>query len=139
MKNFFALIALCALSTTQITHAKFQEIKNMQEFEQLLKSKKPVILQFSASWCPACNNIKELVPKVAQEKDFNSGSKDFKDGITIARLDTDKFGEVAKKYGIQSIPAMVALDKNGKVLGSTVIGGISEQELRRQIRAPYKK
>lgn len=131
MKNFFALLALCALYAPQATHAKFQEIKSMQEYEQLLKSKKPVILQFSASWCPACKNVKTTVETVAQEKELKD--------ITVARLDTDKFGELAKQYGIQSIPAMVALDKNGQVLTTTVIGGIEAAELRRQIRAPYKK
>lgn len=131
MKKLFALLALCAIYAPQTTQAKFQELKSMKEYEKLLKSKEPVVLQFSATWCPACNNIKDLVSQVAQEQEFED--------ITIARLDTDKFKDLAKKYDIQSIPAMVALDKKGQVLQSAVIGGIDAAGLRRQIRAPYKK
>lgn len=68
------------------------------------------ILQFGAEWCGPC---RQMAPAVESAK---------RSGIAIRHVDVDRESELAKQYGIESVPAMVALDSNGEQVGSTIVG-----------------
>ena len=77
---------------------------NSQNFEQeVLNSKKTVILDFWATWCGPCQMIAPIIKEVAQENP----------DITVGKIDVDECPELASKFGIVSIPTIVAI-KDGK-------------------------
>ena len=77
---------------------------NSQNFEQeVLNSKKTVILDFWATWCGPCQMIAPIIKEVASENP----------DITVGKIDVDECPELASKFGIVSIPTIVAI-KDGK-------------------------
>jgi len=75
-----------------------------ENFEgEVLKSAIPVLVDFWAGWCMPC---KMIAPVIEQLADQHVGK------LKVAKLDVDKYNEIASKYGISSIPA-VFLFKGG--------------------------
>ena len=75
-------------------------------FENIIKSEKPVLIDFSADWCGPC---KMLAPILKQVKD-SLGER-----ISIIKIDVDKNQELASKYQVRGVPTMI-LFQNGKQL-----------------------
>ena len=96
------------------------EVVNDTNFEQVvLKSEKPVLVDFFATWCGPCRQMLPIVTELSEEM-----SKDVK----IVKLDVDEAGNTAEKYEIQSIPTMI-LFKGGQVK-STRNGASTKSELQ---------
>jgi len=94
---------------------------------------KPVILVFSASWCPPCQMMKkEVYPSEAVKK--------LHDKFEWAYLDVDEEanGKTAAKYGVQGIPHIQFLSKDGKDLGNQV-GGTSPEDFASTLEKILKK
>ena len=95
------------------------EVVNDENFEQVvLKSDKPVLVDFFATWCGPCRQMLPVVTELSEEM------KDLK----IVKLDVDEAGKTAEKYEIQSIPTMI-LFKNGQVK-ATRNGASTKSELQ---------
>jgi thioredoxin-related protein len=97
------------------------------------KSGKPVILVFSAVWCPPCQMMKkEVYPSEAVKK--------LHDKFEWAYLDVDEEanGKTAAKYGVQGIPHIQFLSKDGKDLGNQV-GGTSPEDFASTLEKILKK
>jgi len=76
-----------------------------QNFEEMvIKSDKPVLVDFWATWCGPCQMAGPVIDQLAD---------DYKDDFVIGKLDVDKNQETASKYGVQSIPTVI-LFKNGQ-------------------------
>ena len=65
--------------------------------EKVLKSDKPVLVDFWADWCGPCHMVAPVLQEIAGEKD----------NIQIVKLDVDANPEVSRRYGILSIPSML--------------------------------
>src|SRR3970282_2360727 len=86
----------------------FQTIKTikMSNFNSLIKSDKPVLIDFFATWCGPC---KMLGPILKEVKDSLG------DRISIIKIDVDKNQQIASQYQVRGVPTMI-LFQNGKQL-----------------------
>lgn len=96
-----------------------------QDFEaEVLKSDKPVVVDFWAEWCGPCRMIAPALEEIA-------GTLDGK--VKIVKLNVDENPKVAAQYNIMSIPTLM-LFKNGE-LSSRQVGAAPKQKLEQWITA----
>ena len=89
------------------------------EFEtQVIKSEKPILVDYWAEWCGPCKMIAPVLEEVAE---------DLSDKVLIGKLNVDENSQTPPKYGIRGIPTLM-LFKNGEVVG-TQVGAISKSDL----------
>ena len=79
-----------------------QEIMSADFEEQVLKSEKPVLVDFNAAWCGPCRMLKPILEQVAAERP----------DVTVLGVDIDENMDLAEEYGVFSIPCLV-LFKDG--------------------------
>jgi thioredoxin len=90
-----------------------------QNFEQeVLKSDKPVLVDFWAEWCGPCRMIAPTVEKIAEE---------YADRAKVGKLNVDDSQSIAVRYNVRSIPTLL-LFKNGQVQ-EQVVGATSKDTL----------
>ena len=97
------------MAVIEITKENFEE--------KVIKSDKPVLLDFWAPWCGPCRMLSPIVDEVAEENG----------DIVVGKINVDNEEDLARKFGIQSIPTLVVM-KNG-ALANTSVGVIPKQKI----------
>ena len=96
-----------------ITQANFDEL--------VLKSEKPVLLDFWAPWCGPCRMVAPIVEEIAAENE----------AIAVGKINVDDDGALAARFGITSIPTLILMEKGEAV--KTLVGFRPKADILKQL------
>ena len=102
--------------TIEVTDSNFDEI--------VLKSDKPVIVDFWAEWCGPCRIIGPIVSELAEE---------YQDKAVVTKLDVDSNPGISAKYGLRNIPTILFF-KNGENVDKQV-GAVPKSSIESKLQA----
>ena len=100
------------------------EITDENFDELVLKSEKPVVVDFWSEWCGPCRMIGPLI---------NEMSKDFEGKALVGKVNVDKNANVSAQFGVRSIPTVLFI-KNGEVVDKSV-GAVPKATLEAKLNA----
>ena len=98
------------MTSNKVTDSSFEA--------DVIKSEKPVLVDFWAEWCGPCVQIAPALEELANE---------FKDSLTVVKVNIDENPETPAKYGVRGIPTLI-LFKDGEI-AATKVGAAPKRQL----------
>ncbi len=102
-----------------------EAVSNDNFESEVIKSQKPVLVDFWAEWCVPCKKVNTVLEGIFQK---------FSDKFKLVKLNIEESPEIASKYMVMSLPALI-LFKDGKPQ-KKLVGLISEREIEKML-LPY--
>ncbi|NOK16541.1 thioredoxin [Corallococcus carmarthensis] len=90
---------------------------------EVLESQEPVLVDFTATWCPPCRVIAPVIDSLATE---------YKGRMKMAKLNVDDHPRTPEQYGIRAMPTLLFF-KGGKVV-KQVVGAVPRAKLEEAVR-----
>lgn len=100
------------------------QIINSENFEELVASGKPVVLDFWATWCGPCKRVGPLIEQLAEE---------YAGQAVIGKCDIEEDEELPTRFGVRNIPTILFM-KNGEVVDKQV-GACPKSVLEDKLKA----
>ena len=91
-------------------------------FEELLGTGKPMVLDFWAEWCGPCRMVSPIIDELAQE---------YEGRVTIGKMNVDENDEVVGRFGIRNIPTVIFF-KNGEMVDE-IVGATSKDKFKEKV------
>lgn len=107
------------MATVTVTDATFES--------EVIKSDKPVLVDFWAPWCGPCRMVGPVLEEIASEND----------GVKIAKVNVDENQQYAGKLGVFNIPTMI-IYKNGEPVDK-LVGAMPKQQIMDRINPHMAK
>ena len=121
------LLVSCGTATSDKSN-KSDTLTNEENVSDVKVTGLPVIMDFSATWCPPCQQFK---PIFEEAKDRYSGQIEFK------TIDVDAEKELAQQFNITSIPAIIFIDAEGNEI-NRIIGFTDKDSFDKAINDNFK-
>jgi thioredoxin 1 len=100
--DYFCIVIKNKIMALEITDATFEET--------VLKSDKPVVVDFWAAWCGPCRMVGPIIDQISEE---------YEGKAVVGKVDVDANQEFAAKYGVRNIPTVLVFNK-GELVGRQV-------------------
>lgn len=104
-----------------------KSLRSNKQFNSLIKSEKPFILDFYADWCGPCQTLLPTVEKLAEE---------YKDTVEILKVNIDEQKTIASHFKVKSIPAIFFMKKNE--IKDKINGMTTEHTMKKKIKKLLK-
>ena len=91
-------------------------------FEELLGTGKPIVLDFWAEWCGPCRMVSPIIDELAQE---------YEGRVTIGKMNVDENDDVVGRFGIRNIPTVIFF-KNGEMVDK-IVGATSKDKFKEKV------
>ena len=92
--------------------------------KDVLKSDKPVLVDFTATWCGPCRMIAPIIEELANE---------YQGRAVIGKVDVDENPETSMNFGIRSVPTLLIF-KGGQVVDQ-IIGAVGKEKITAKLMA----
>ncbi|MAR78812.1 MAG: thiol reductase thioredoxin [Rhodospirillaceae bacterium] len=104
------------MTTSKVTDSSFEQ--------DVLKSQKPVLVDYWAEWCGPCKQIGPSLEEISDE---------MSEKVIVAKLNIDENPQAAGKYGVKGIPTLM-LFKDGEII-STKVGALPKSKIKEWIES----
>ena len=95
-----------------------------ENYEELIASGKPVVIDFWAEWCGPCRMVGPIIDELAEE---------YGEQVVIGKCDVDSDDDIVAQYKVRNIPTVVFI-KGGEVVDK-VVGATSKETLKAKVDA----
>lgn len=104
--------------------AAVREIDESEFYDVVLKSERPVLVEFVATWCGPCRLIAPAVETLAQE---------YQEKLMVVKVDHDSNPQLIEKYKVYGLPTLIVFQDGQEVPGSRKEGAITKAKLKEYV------